>query len=98
MESSSPNCSKVHKRQNETTQSHVRLLSDVGSVFISSQCKAPRDELRQLITSGGGELASGQAQVTISVGEAGGKKAVTEKWVLDSVQYHAVMPFSDYPL
>ena len=76
----------------------IGLLSDVGSVFISSQCKAPRDELRQLITSGGGELASGQAQVTISVGEAGGKKAVTEKWVLDSVQYHAVMPFSDYPL
>ena len=76
----------------------ICLLPEVGSVFISSQCKAPRDELRQLITSGGGELASTQAEVKICVGEAGGEKAVTEKWVLDSVQYHAVMPFSDYPL
>ena len=24
--------------------------------------------------------------------------AVTEKWILDSVQFNVIMPFSDYPI
>ena len=77
-------------------------LADIGSVFISSQCRAPFSDLQQLIVSGGGDLSPGARTARIVVGEPSpantGQHTVTEKWVLDSVQYHSVMPFSDYPL
>ena len=78
-------------------------ISDIGSVYISGQCRAPSSDLRQLIVSGGGDLSPGARTARILVGERGsqgpgGQHCVTEKWVLDSVQYHQVMPFSDYPL
>ena len=76
------------------------LFSELGSVFISSDCKAPTEDLKQLISSGGGSVSSLAASSKICVGEVGrpSQHSVSEKWVLDSVQYHVVMPFSDYPL
>ena len=81
----------------------MESLSDIGSVYISGQCRAPAPDLRQLIVSGGGDLSPGARTARILVGErahsgGGGQHCVTEKWVLDSVQYHQVMPYSDYPL
>ena len=78
-------------------------VSDIGSVYISHLCRAPSSDLRQLIVSGGGDLSPGARTARILVGERGsqapgGQHCVSEKWVLDSVQYHQVMPFSDYPL
>ena len=80
---------------------NCNLISDIGSVYISDQCRAPSSDLRQLIISGGGDLSPSSRTARIVVGEVtrgGAQHCVTEKWVLDSVQYHSVMPFSDYPL
>merc|ERR1712062_461798 len=76
------------------------LFKELGSVFISSDCKAPTEDLKQLISSGGGLVSSVAATSKICVGEVcrASHQSVSEKWVLDSVQYHVVMPFSDYPL
>jgi len=80
------------------------LFKDVGTVYVSGECRAPKDELRQLILSGGGSVANTARVASVVVGEfrdPGDNEStdcVTEKWVLDSVQFHVVMPFSDYPL
>lgn len=80
------------------------LFKDVGTVFVSGECRAPKEELRQLILSGGGSVANTARVASVVVGEfrdPGENQStdcVTEKWVLDSVQFHVVMPFSDYPL
>ena len=76
------------------------LFSELGSVFISPDCKAPTEDLKQLISSGGGSLSSVAASSRICVGEVGrpSHHSVSEKWILDSVQFHTIMPFSDYPL
>lgn len=80
------------------------LFKDVGTVYVSGECRAPKDELRQLILSGGGSVANTARVASVVVGEfrdPGENQStdcVTEKWVLDSVQFHVVMPFSDYPL
>jgi len=79
------------------------LFKEVGVIYISPNCRAPRDELKQLVHAGGG-LVTSQARISqVIVGEASSAKnasvdAVTEKWILDSVQYHLVLPFSDYPI
>jgi len=76
----------------------------VGTVYVSGECRAPREELRQLVLSGGGSVANTGRVASVVVGEfrdngeAGSTDCVTEKWALDSVQFHVVMPFSDYPL
>ena len=39
--------------------------------------------------------------VQVCVGETregSSQHAVTEKWILDSIQFHVVMPFTDYPV
>ena len=48
----------------------------------------------------GGQLAEQAGTAQLLVGEPGqqGRVGVTEKWVLDTVQFHCVMPFSDYPV
>ena len=77
-------------------------IADVGDVYISNSCKAPKEELKQLILSGGGSVAKVTRIASVVVGETrpdcDNADFVTEKWVLDSVQYHVVMPFSDYPM
>lgn len=80
------------------------LFKDVGTVYVSRECRAPRDELMQLVTSGGGTVGNTARVASVVVGEfregdqEGSTDCVTEKWILDSVQFHVVMPFSDYPL
>jgi len=80
------------------------LFKDVGTVYVSRECRAPRDELMQLVTSGGGTVGNTARVGSVVVGEyreggqEGSTDCVTEKWILDSVQFHVVMPFSDYPL
>jgi len=77
------------------------LFKDVGNVYISNNCRAPKDELKQLVTSGGGTVANVTRIASVVVGETRADEeadCVTEKWILDSVQFHVIMPFSDYPL
>jgi hypothetical protein len=76
-------------------------MSDVGTVYISNSCRAPKEELKQLICSGGGTVANITRIASVVVGEARAEEdadCVTEKWILDSVQFHVIMPFSDYPI
>jgi len=77
------------------------LFKEIGTIYISAECRAPRDELRQLVQAGGG-LVSHQARIAqVVVGEEHPDPAVhqvTEKWILDSVQFNVIMPFSDYPM
>jgi len=77
------------------------LFKDVGAVYVSNNCRAPKEELKQLITSGGGTVANVTRVANVVVGEARAEEdadCVTEKWILDSVQFHVIMPFSDYPI
>jgi len=92
---------RLEKESNNGGEFKSELFRDIGSVYISDQCRAPSSDLRQLIISGGGDLSPSSRTARIVVGEVtrgGAQHCVTEKWVLDSVQYHSVMPFSDYPL
>jgi len=82
------------------SQFRSELFKEIGTIYISPDCRAPRDELKQLVQAGGG-LVTHQARVAqVIVGEETECEAhqVTEKWILDSVQFHVIMPFSDYPL
>ena len=90
------------------------LFKEVGAIYISPNCRAPKDELKQLVHAGGG-LVTGQARLAkVKVGDCGPSAATsshsgdeddshnevfheTEKWILDSVQFHMVLPFNDYP-
>ena len=96
------------KKNANTSPSHVsdtfltNIISDVGNIYVSGHCRAPKDELKQLILSGGGSVANVTRIANVIVGEKkrdeDGADCVTEKWILDSVQFHVVMPFTDYPL
>ena len=73
----------------------------MGAVYISSSCRAPKEELQQLVSSGGGTVANVISMASVVVGEDRQEESadcVTEKWILDSVQFHVIMPFSDYPV
>lgn len=77
------------------------LFKDCGVVYVSLNCRAPREELKQLIISGGGSVANVTRIADVIVGEDRTDLTtccVTEKWILDSIQFHIVMPFSDYPI
>lgn len=75
------------------------LFRDCGVVYVSTSCRAPREELKQLIISGGGSVANLVKVSDIIVGEDRSDITtccVTEKWILDSIQFHVIMPFADY--
>merc|ERR1719318_1482858 len=46
------------------------LFKDVGTVYISNNCRAPKEELKQLISSGGGTVANVTRIASVVVGEA----------------------------
>ena len=79
-------------------------VSDVGCVYIRSQCRVTREDLRDLVVLGGGQLVNTAraAEVVVGefchVGDSASPHFVTDQWLLDSVQYHVVLPFLAYPL
>lgn len=100
----SPAVKKIRSEKEATNGAFKsELFRDIGSIFISDRCKASSSDLRQLIVSGGGDLSPDPRVARIVVGEialinGGSQHCVNEKWVLDSVQFHTVKPFSDFPL
>ena len=80
------------------------LLKDVGRIYISSQCRVARTDLRELVELAGGRLVNTArvAEVVVGefchVGDSTSPHFVTDHWLLDSVQHHSVRPFLDYPL
>ena len=80
------------------------LFKDVGRIYISSQCRVARTDLRELVELAGGRLVNTArvAEVVVGefchVGDSTSPHFVTDHWLLDSVQHHSVRPFLDYPL
>jgi len=80
------------------------LFSDVGSIYVSSEVTPSRPDLQELIRLGGGTVANvarvaqvivtGEGKPIVSKGQD--TVCVSERWILDSVQFHAPMPFQDY--
>merc|ERR1719318_2063503 len=80
-----------------------QLFKEVGTVYISKNCKAPQTDLTELVSLGGGSSSNLARVAKVVVGElapheGGEVDCVTEKWLLDSVQFGVIMPFTDYPL
>merc|ERR1719244_784676 len=97
----SPSIRNVRLLKEADEEFQSELFKDVGSVFVSRDCRATASDLEDLILLGGGKIASTASSADIAVGESvakkkGGLECVTEKWMLDSVQFHVIMPFSDY--
>ena len=77
------------------------LFSSVGSIYVSAQVKPTKSELQELIKLGGGTVANVLRVASIVIGRVNSKLDVVnvnEKWILDSIQYHSIMPFVDYQL
>ena len=63
------------------------LFKDVGRIYISSQCRVARTDLRELVVLAGGRLVN-TARVAefCHVGDSTFPHFVTDHWLLDSVQ------------
>jgi hypothetical protein len=79
------------------------LFRDIGPIYIGKQCKVPKKDLNDLIGLAGGSTANqlklanvilGHNLITMSTESL--QVQVNEKWLLDSIQKHFPMPFSDY--
>ena len=83
-----------------------QLLADVGVIYFGKECKAPRKDLADLVSLAGGRVANQFRLADVVVGAASLDHSnqnedtstvfVTEKWLLDSIQHHIPLPFSDY--
>jgi len=83
------------------------LFFDVGSIYVCSDCNPPKADLQELVRLGGGSVVNVARVADVIIGTGGGKLKnvdrtstthVNEKWLLDSVQFHAPMPFQDYEI
>ena len=76
------------------------LLCDIGPIYIGRLCKVPRNELLELIKLAGGTSANQMKKAEVILGhvfiEKSGATQVMEKWLLDSIQQHCPLPFTDY--
>ena len=84
-----------------------KLFSECGPILISAKRKLQpsRVDLIGLVRLGGGSVANLRRVATIIVGEgeSGDPNSknqifVGEKWILDSIQFNALMPFDDYKI
>jgi len=83
------------------------LFSDIGSIYVCGDVTPSRPELQELVRLGGGSVANvARVAQVIVVGEVDQSKVskgqdtiyVSQRWILDSVQFHTPMPFLDYQI
>ena len=79
------------------------LLKDYGPFYIGRHCHVPKKELMELIQVAGGRCVNQlrMAKVILSHDYDASNRVtvqVTEKWVLDCVQQHCILPFDSYLL
>ena len=76
------------------------LFKDIGSIYIGKNCKVPRKDLVQLIQMAGGTIVNQLKLANVILGHAlienTESDQVSEKWLLDSIQQHCPLPFTDY--
>ena len=74
------------------------LLADSAPIFVSRKTTAPCRELRELVNLCGGSIAkvASVAEVVIGVFEQTAEHCVTEKWLLDSIQYQVLKDYDSY--
>ena len=78
-----------------------KLLNDVGTIYMGRLCKVPRNELLELIHMAGGSAVNQIRLADVIIGHDiihndTDAVQVTEKWLLDSIQQHCPLPFTDY--
>ena len=78
-----------------------KLLNDVGTIYMGRLCKVPRNELLELIHMAGGSTVNQIRLADVILGHDiihndTDAVQVTEKWLLDSIQQHCPLPFTDY--
>ncbi|CAH2248620.1 microcephalin isoform X1, partial [Pelobates cultripes] len=77
------------------------LLATLPTMFISQHSQPPCDKLSEIVQLCGGRVSKTLRQAKICIGEIAGKKnpemqSVSEKWLLDSVTQHKVLPLENY--
>ncbi|CAN7944041.1 unnamed protein product [Ixodes pacificus] len=78
------------------------LLAGADSFYVSPECRPPPDKMRQLVQILGGKVAPSYLRCNVALGpvEASRRRPdvrhVSEKWLLDSISEHRVLPFSGY--
>ena len=79
------------------------LFSKCGSICVSRQSVPPKQELEELIKLCGGKVVSARRSAEFMVGNPTSVrydklKYISEKWVLDSIQFCTLKPVSDYEI
>ncbi|XP_077146167.1 microcephalin isoform X1 [Ranitomeya variabilis] len=82
---------------------HQNLFSSLPTFFISPTSQPPCDKLSQAVQLCGGKVCKALRQAKICIGMFPGKKPpelelVSEKWVLDSITQHKLLPLHNYLL
>uniref|UniRef100_A0A131Y195 Putative transcriptional regulator brca1 n=1 Tax=Ixodes ricinus TaxID=34613 RepID=A0A131Y195_IXORI len=78
------------------------LLAGTGAIYVSPESRPPPDKLRQLVQILGGKVAPSYLRCNVALGPVEASKRrpdvrhVSEKWLLDSISEHRVLPFSGY--
>nr|XP_045598329.1 microcephalin-like [Procambarus clarkii] len=91
------------QKQRQGTSYKQTLFSGVGNIFVQEGCVPPSSQLRDLLQLCGAVVVSNVRSANLVIGkptaatETRGNFAkithVSEKWVLDSIQYHKLQPF-----
>ncbi|XP_070556283.1 microcephalin-like isoform X2 [Ptychodera flava] len=77
------------------------IFSSVGLMFIAESTVPAQEKLIELITLCGGKVCSSLRTAKLCIGNARNKDGipmVSEKWVLDCISQHTILPFTDYYL
>ncbi|XP_029841010.3 microcephalin [Ixodes scapularis] len=89
-------------RQERAVRGEGGLLAGTGAFYVSPESRPPPDKMRQLVQILGGKVALSYLRCNVALGpvEASRRRPdvrhVSEKWLLDSVSEHRVLPFSGY--
>ncbi|KAM7295561.1 putative microcephalin [Ixodes scapularis] len=89
-------------RQERAERGEGGLLAGTGAFYVSPESRPPPDKMRQLVQILGGKVALSYLRCNVALGpvEASRRRPdvrhVSEKWLLDSISEHRVLPFSGY--
>ncbi|KAM4042426.1 microcephalin [Anomaloglossus baeobatrachus] len=82
---------------------YQNLFSSIPAFFISPNSQPPWDKLSQAVQLCGGKVCKALRQAKICIGMFAGKKSpeleiVSEKWLLDCITQHKLLPLHNYLL
>ncbi|KAM3932354.1 microcephalin [Leptodactylus fuscus] len=82
---------------------HQDLFSSAPAIFISPHSQPPSDKLCDVVQLCGGKVCKTIRPANVCIGMFSGKKppdlvCVSEKWLLDSITQHKLLPLENYHL